>query len=80
LSLANTLFLELDTPSSTTVAPGDHDIMVNKTGSSAWNKKVSVSSGHVNLSAELLQNRNNLPSHVSSVKPCELLAVLANHL
>jgi len=42
------------TPSSITVAPGDHDIVVKKTGFSAWNKKVAVSSGHITLSAELV--------------------------
>jgi len=42
------------TPSSITVTPGDHDIVVKKTGYSAWNKKLSVSPGHINLSAELV--------------------------
>lgn len=42
------------TPSSISVAPGDHDIVVKKTGFSAWQKKVSVSAGHINLSAELV--------------------------
>jgi hypothetical protein len=42
------------TPSSITVAPGDHDIVVKKTGFSAWNKKVAVSTGHITLSAELV--------------------------
>jgi hypothetical protein len=42
------------TPSSITVAPGDHDIAVKKAGFSAWSKKVAVTSGHVNLSAELI--------------------------
>lgn len=41
------------TPSSITVAPGDHDIVVKKSGFSLWERKISVSSGHVNLSAEL---------------------------
>lgn len=42
------------TPSSVSVAPGDHDVVVKKTGFTAWQKKVSVSSGHVNLAAELV--------------------------
>jgi len=42
------------TPSSITLAPGDHDIVVKKSGFSAWDKKVSVSTGHVNITAELV--------------------------
>ena len=42
------------TPSSITLTPGDHDVVVKKSGFSAWNKKVSISSGHINLSAELV--------------------------
>jgi hypothetical protein len=42
------------TPSSISVPAGDHDIVVKKTGFSSWNKKVSVTSGHVSLSAELV--------------------------
>jgi len=41
------------TPSSINVAPGDHDIVVKKTGFTAWQKKMSVSAGHITLSAEL---------------------------
>lgn len=42
------------TPSSVSLAPGDHDIVVKKAGFSAWQKKISVSSGHINLAAELV--------------------------
>jgi len=42
------------TPSSISLSPGDHDIVVKKTGFSAWEKKVSVSSGHINIAAELV--------------------------
>ena len=42
------------TPSSINVSPGDHDIAVKKSGFTAWDKKVSVSTGHINLSAELV--------------------------
>ena len=41
------------TPSSITVAPGDHEIAVKKAGFAVWNRKVTVSTGHVNISAEL---------------------------
>lgn len=41
------------TPSSITVEPGDHDVVVKKTGFGTWERKVSVTSGHINLSAEL---------------------------
>jgi PEGA domain-containing protein len=42
------------TPSSISLSPGDHEIVVKKTGFSAWEKKVSVSSGHINIAAELV--------------------------
>jgi hypothetical protein len=41
------------TPSSITVAPGDHAIAVKKNGFAVWDRKVTVSSGHVNINAEL---------------------------
>jgi hypothetical protein len=41
------------TPSSISVAPGEHDIAVRKGGFAVWNRKISVSSGHVNINAEL---------------------------
>jgi len=41
------------TPSSVTLAPGDHDIAVKKSGFAGWSRKVSVSSGRVNVTAEL---------------------------
>ncbi len=41
------------TPSSVTLAPGDHDIAVKKSGFAGWSRKVSVSSGRVNITAEL---------------------------
>jgi hypothetical protein len=44
------------TPSSITVAPGDHDISIKKNGFTAWTRKVSVSGGHVNINAELSRN------------------------
>jgi hypothetical protein len=41
------------TPSSISVPSGDHEIAVKKSGFAVWDKKVSVSTGHINLSAEL---------------------------
>jgi hypothetical protein len=41
------------TPSSISVSPGDHDIAVKKGGFADWNRKVTVSSGHINITAEL---------------------------
>jgi hypothetical protein len=41
------------TPSSVTVAPGDHEVVVKKNGFTAWERKITASTGHVNLSAEL---------------------------
>jgi hypothetical protein len=42
------------TPSSVSVSPGDHEVTVKKSGFAAWDKKVSVSTGHISLSAELI--------------------------
>jgi hypothetical protein len=41
------------TPSSVSVAPGDHDVVVKKSGFVAWDRKVTVSSGKININAEL---------------------------
>jgi len=41
------------TPSSISVSPGDHDVAVKKSGFADWTRKVTVSTGHVNISAEL---------------------------
>jgi hypothetical protein len=46
------------TPSSITVAPGDHEIAVKKSGFAVWDRKVSVSSGHININAELAPQSN----------------------
>jgi hypothetical protein len=42
-----------NTPSSISVAPGDHDIAIKKTGFIAWERKTTVSTGHINIGAEL---------------------------
>ncbi len=46
------------TPSSVNVAPGDHDVVVKKSGFAVWDRKVSVSSGHININAELAPQAN----------------------
>jgi hypothetical protein len=47
-----------NTPSSVTVAPGDHEIAVKKSGFAVWDRKITVSSGHVNITAELTPQPN----------------------
>ena len=42
-----------NTPSSVGVAPGQHDISVKKTGFKPWERKITVSSGQVNVNAAL---------------------------
>jgi hypothetical protein len=42
-----------NTPSSISVAPGDHEISVKKSGFTAWTRTMSVPAGHVNINAEL---------------------------
>jgi len=44
-----------NTPSSISVAPGDHEISVKKNGFTVWTRKMSVSTGHVNINAELTE-------------------------
>ena len=41
------------TPSSFTLSPGDHEIAVKKSGFVAWKRKIAVSTGKVNINAEL---------------------------
>lgn len=41
------------TPSSVSVSPGDHDVVVKKSGFAVWDRKVTVSSGKININAEL---------------------------
>jgi hypothetical protein len=42
-----------NTPSSVNVALGDHEIAVKKSGFAVWDRKLNVSSGHININAEL---------------------------
>jgi PEGA domain len=44
------------TPSSITVAPGDHAITIRKSGYKAWERKMKTSSGSVKVVAELEQD------------------------
>jgi hypothetical protein len=46
------------TPSSVTVAPGDHEIAVKKGGFAVWDRKLSISTGHININAELTPAAN----------------------
>jgi hypothetical protein len=41
------------TPSSVSLAAGDHDVSLKKSGFLIWHRKISVSGGHINLAAEL---------------------------
>jgi hypothetical protein len=47
------------TPSSITVAAGQHNIAVTKTGFAVWNKKITTSGGHVTIDAELAPEKSN---------------------
>ena len=42
-----------DTPSTIGVSPGAHTVGVKKPGYKTWERKITVSSGKVNISAEL---------------------------
>lgn len=41
------------TPSTLSLGAGDHDVAVMKSGFQTWSRKISVSGGHINISAEL---------------------------
>jgi hypothetical protein len=41
------------TPSSVTASPGPHQVVVKKAGYEAWQRKVTVTGGHVRLDAQL---------------------------
>ena len=41
------------TPSTVGVTSGEHDVVVKKNGFTAWERKITVSSGHININAEL---------------------------
>src|SRR5258707_3502406 len=38
-----------NTPSSVNVSPGDHEVAVKKNGFAVWDRRVTVSSGHINI-------------------------------
>jgi PEGA domain len=42
-----------NTPSSIGVSPGDHTISLKKSGHETWERKIKISTGKVNISAEL---------------------------
>jgi hypothetical protein len=45
------------TPSTLQLAPGDHNINVQKNGFSAWNRTIHVVPGDVTVNAELVASR-----------------------
>jgi CRISPR/Cas system-associated exonuclease Cas4 (RecB family) len=42
-----------NTPSLIQVTPGEHSVVVKKTGYKSWERKLKVTGGSVNVSAEL---------------------------
>jgi hypothetical protein len=47
-----------NTPSTIGVSPGEHTVGVKKNGYKTWERKITVSSGKVNISAELERESN----------------------
>jgi hypothetical protein len=41
------------TPSTVGVAPGDHSIVIKKSGYTTWERKIKVSSGKIDVVADL---------------------------
>ena len=46
------------TPSSLSASTGQHQIVVKKAGYEAWQRKVTVTGGHVRLDAQLEANQS----------------------
>jgi hypothetical protein len=44
------------TPSAIEVTPGEHSVAIKKSGYKAWERKLKVTGGTVNVSAELEKN------------------------
>jgi hypothetical protein len=55
-----------NTPSSIGVSPGDHTISVKKKGYKTWERKIKVSSGKVNVFAELEAEVSQIPTGVAT--------------
>lgn len=53
-----------NTPSNIGVSPGDHTITMKKNGYKIWEKKIKVSSGKVNISADLEVENNQASASV----------------
>lgn len=47
-----------NTPSTVTVAPGNHEITIQKKGFADWSRRLNVTSGNIHLSAEMEAVRN----------------------
>ena len=50
------------TPSSVSLTPGEHVVAIKKAGFGAWQRKITVSTGHVNVNAELASSMTS-PNH-----------------
>ncbi|HEX7681449.1 MAG TPA: PEGA domain-containing protein, partial [Thermoanaerobaculia bacterium] len=42
-----------NTPSVIEVAPGEHEIVIKKSGYQTWQRKMKIMSGNINVAAEL---------------------------
>jgi PEGA domain/PDZ domain len=63
-----------NTPSSLSLQPGEHLISVQKNGYQDWERKIKVSGGNVNLTAELTKGMD-VPVVAPSTKPSGTTAV-----
>ncbi len=64
-----------NTPSSLTLQPGEHLISVQKNGYQDWERKIKVSGGNVNVTAELIKGMD-VPVVASSTRPGATTAVV----
>jgi hypothetical protein len=60
-----------NTPSTIGVSPGDHTISVKKKGYKTWERKIKVSSGKVNVFAELEAEVSQIPTGVAATAASE---------
>jgi hypothetical protein len=60
-----------NTPSTIGVSPGDHTISVKKKGYKTWERKIKVSSGKVNVYAELEAEVSQIPTGAATTRASE---------
>jgi hypothetical protein len=58
-----------NTPSTETLAPGEHTIRISKSGYKAWERKTKTSAGHINVAAKLQKEASPLGVPTTIAQP-----------